>query len=157
MLKIKIVAVGKIKEKYFKEGQDEYVKRLSRFGEVKVIEVKEETFVNEPNEQEKALILKREGEEIEKNLSGYIISCCIEGEKYSSIEFSNILSKAKDLKGEITFVIGGSYGLTDDIKRKSDKKLSVSDMTFPHTLFRVMLLEQIYRAFMISSNGRYHK
>lgn len=157
MLKIKIVAVGKIKERYFKEGQDEYVKRLSRFGEVKVIEVKEETFVNEPNEQEKALILKREGEEIEKNLSGYIISCCIEGEKYSSIEFSNILSKAKDLKGEITFVIGGSYGLIDDIKRKSDKKLSVSDMTFPHTLFRVMLLEQIYRAFMISSNGRYHK
>ena len=157
MVKINIVAVGKVKEKYFQQGIDEYVKRLSRYAKITIVEVKEKNIANEPNNAEIQEILKREGEEIKKELKGHVIAMAIEGKKLSSEGLANHLEKTKNLRGEITFVIGGSYGLDDSIKSLANDKISVSDMTFPHTLLRLMLVEQIYRAFTILEDGKYHK
>ena len=157
MVKINIVAVGKIKENYFESGFNEYVKRLSRYAKITVTEVKEKNIVNEPTQGEIQEILKREGEDILKALKGYVIALAIEGKKTSSLSLATHLKTLKDKYGEITFVIGGSYGIADFVKAKADELLSVSDMTFPHTLFRVMLAEQIYRAFTILEDGKYHK
>ena len=157
MVKINVVAVGKIKESYFQEAVLEYKKRLSKFCDLKIIEVKEENFTKEPNESERLSIMKKEGALISKELKGHIIAMAIEGKKYSSVEFSNLLEKIKNESGEITFVIGGSYGIDEEIKSKAKTKMSFSDMTFPHTLARVMLVEQLYRAFTISADGKYHK
>ncbi len=158
MLKINIVCVGKIKEKYYAEAVLEYVKRLSRFAEVSVTECKEENFAKEPTEGEIPVILAKEGVQIKKNLKGYVFAMAIEGKKMSSEEFAKKIKQLKD-KGEgiITFVIGGSYGIDEEIKKNADFKFSFSDMTFPHTLMRVMLTEQIYRAFMINADSCYHK
>ncbi len=157
MIKINVVAVGKVKEKYFQEAINEYSKRLSRFCEFRIIEVKEENFNSVPSESDKQKILTKEGEEILSKAKGKIIALCIEGEKVSSQGLSKIISKSIDLGEELTFVIGGSYGLLEKVKSQSKAKISFSDMTFPHTLFRVMLVEQIYRAFMINAGSEYHK
>ncbi len=157
MVKVKIVAVGKVKEKYFADMISEYSKRLSRYAKFSIVEVKEENYVEEPNESEKLSILKREGENIKKELSGYVIAMCIEGKKLSSTDLAGLLEKSANTNSEITFVIGGSYGLDDSVKNLSHFKLSMSDMTFPHTLCRAVLTEQIYRAFSIINNGKYHK
>ena len=157
MLKVKIVAVGKIKEKYFIEAISEYAKRLSRYVNFSVVEVKEENYVMEPNDSEKLEILKREGANIKKELSGYVVAMCIEGKKLSSVDLANTLNKITNTNSEITFVIGGSYGIDESVKSLANLKLSVSDMTFPHTLCRVLLVEQIYRAFSIINDGKYHK
>lgn len=157
MLKVKIVAVGKIKEKYFIDAINEYAKRLSRYANFSIVEVKEENFVIEPNDSEKAEILRREGANIKKELSGYIVAMCIEGKKLSSVDLANTLDKIKNSNSEITFIIGGSYGIDESVKKLANLKLSISDMTFPHTLCRVLLVEQIYRAFSIINDGKYHK
>ncbi|MBR2376175.1 MAG: 23S rRNA (pseudouridine(1915)-N(3))-methyltransferase RlmH [Clostridia bacterium] len=157
MLKVKIVAVGKIKEKYFIDAINEYAKRLSRYVNFSIVEVKEENFVIEPNDSEKAEILRREGANIKKELSGYIVAMCIEGKKLSSVDLANTLDKIKNSNSEITFIIGGSYGIDESVKKLANLKLSISDMTFPHTLCRVLLVEQIYRAFSIINDGKYHK
>ncbi|MBQ3235655.1 MAG: 23S rRNA (pseudouridine(1915)-N(3))-methyltransferase RlmH [Clostridia bacterium] len=157
MVKVNIVAVGKIKEKYYEEGVNEYVKRLSRYAKVTVTEIKERNIVTEPSESEIQEILKREGEDILKALKGYVIAMAIEGKKLSSKALAEKVKSVKDKQGEITFVIGGSYGIADFVKREANELMSVSDMTFPHTLFRVMLTEQIYRAFTIIEDGKYHK
>ncbi len=157
MVKVNIVCVGKIKEKYFEDGVNEYLKRLSRYAKVTVTEIKEKNIVTEPSALEIQEILKREGEDILKALKGYVIAMAIEGKKLSSTALANKIKTVKDKQGEITFVIGGSYGIADFVKAKADELLSVSDMTFPHTLFRVMLTEQIYRAFTIIEDGKYHK
>ena len=153
MLKVNIVCVGKVKEKYFADGINEYSKRLSRFCEFKIIETDEENSKNSAS-----LISEKEGKNILPKLRGTVLALAIEGKKYSSEKFA---SKIKSLKdgglGEITFVIGGSYGLSDEVKKKADELISFSDMTFPHTLFRLMLTEQIYRAFCILENTPYHK
>ena len=157
MVKINIVAVGKVKERYFQEGINEYLKRLSRYAKVSVIEIKEKNITTEPNASEILEILKREGEDIKKELKGHVVAMAIEGKKYSSESLASFIEKVKNLRGEITFVIGGSYGLDDSVKRLADDRISVSDMTFPHTLLRLMLVEQIYRAFTILEDGKYHK
>lgn len=157
MIKINIVAVGKVKEKYFIDAIEEYKKRLQKFCQLKIIEVKEENFCNEPNSLERLEIMKREGLSISKELKGYVIAMAIEGKKFSSEEFSKNLDKIKNTNSEITFVIGGSYGIDKSIKDTANFKMSFSDMTFPHTLARVMLVEQLYRAFTISVDGKYHK
>lgn len=157
MMKIKIAVVGKIKEKYYQEACAEYLKRLSRFASVSVVEVKEENFVTEPNDSEIGVIIKKEGASIKKELKGSVYVMAIEGKKYSSENFSKLIEKIKNSSGEATIVIGGSYGVDDEIKSKADGLISMSDMTFPHTLARVMLLEQLYRGFSILSNSRYHK
>ena len=157
MVKINIVAVGKVKERYFQDGINEYLKRLSRYAKVSIIEIKERNLVNEPNASEILEILKREGDDIKKELRGHVVAMAIEGKKYGSEAFSDFIEKAKNLRGEITFVIGGSYGLDSSVKKMADDNISVSDMTFPHTLFRLMLTEQIYRALSIENGIKYHK
>lgn len=157
MVKIKIVAVGKVKEKYFLEGIEEYAKRLKRFCQFSIVEVAEENY---DKAQGKMLdvIKDKEAEKILPNLKGFVFAMAIEGEKFSSENFAKkIKSLTDDGVGEFTFVIGGSYGLSDKVKKKADKLISFSDMTFPHTLFRLMLCEQIYRAYTINEGTAYHK
>lgn len=157
MIKINIVAVGKVKEKYFLQAIEEYVKRLSRFCKLEIIEVKEENFVAEPNDSQIEIIKQKEGENIIKKLSGRVILTDIGGKKYSSTQFGQKINSFVNAGTEITFVIGGSYGVSADVYNKADEYISFSDMTFPHTLARVILCEQIYRAFKINENSRYHK
>ena len=158
MMKVKIVAVGRVKEKYFTDAMNEYLKRLTRFAKVEIKEVKECNFTsNEPSESEIKEILRREGEEIKKELSGYVVVMAIEGKKYSSESFAKEIENVKNSHGELTLVIGGSYGVDKSVKDMANGKISFSDMTFPHTLMRVILLEQLYRAFTISADGKYHK
>ncbi len=156
MIKVNIVCVGKVKEKYFAEGIAEYAKRLSRYCEFKIIEVEEENF-KKAEDGEINIIKEREGERILPHLKGYVFVSAIEGKKLSSKAFSEKLKKAADERGTVTFVIGGSYGLADEVKKRAQELISFSDMTFPHTLFRLMLVEQIYRAFSISAGTAYHK
>lgn len=157
MIKIKVIAVGKIKEKYFIEAINEYAKRLSRYCDFSIIEVKEENFVKEPNSQEILEILKKEGEGIKKHLSGHVIAMCIEGKKRSSTELAKNVKEIANKCSEICFIVGGSYGIDESVKKLANEKLSISDMTLPHTLCRVVLSEQIYRAFSILNDGKYHK
>ena len=153
MVKINIVCVGKVKEKYFADGIAEYAKRLSRFCEFSIIETEEENSKSSP-----AIIVEKEGKNILSKLRGAVFALAIEGKKYTSVAFADKIKSLKDGGvGEITFVIGGSYGLSDEVKKRADGLISFSDMTFPHTLFRLMLTEQIYRAFSIIDNTPYHK
>ena len=156
LIKVNIVAVGRVKEKYFSDGIDEYVKRLSRFAQVKITEIKEELLIKDGDAEIKNVIQK-EGERILPFLKGYVIALAVEGKKLSSEKLSEKLSSIKNSVGEVTFVIGGSYGLDKVVKDKADFLLSFSDMTFPHTLMRLILTEQLYRAFMIEAGASYHK
>jgi 23S rRNA (pseudouridine1915-N3)-methyltransferase len=150
---IRIVCVGKIKESYFNDAIKEYVKRISKYHQIEIIEI-EDVGIND-----KKVVLKKEQEKILKviNPKDYIITMEIEGKEESSIEFSKRINNIFNERSSITFIIGGSYGLGDEIKNLSNYKLSFSKMTFPHQLFRVILLEQIYRAFKINNNEEYHK
>lgn len=155
MIKVNVVAVGKVKEKYFADGIAEYVKRLSRYCDFSLTEVKEENFtVCTPQLIE--TIKEREAVRIEPHLKGAVYALAIEGKKLSSERFAAEIEKAAAKSGVLTFVIGGSYGIADRIKEKA-ALISFSDMTFPHTLFRLMLTEQIYRAFSIIAGTPYHK
>ena len=150
---IKIITIGTIKEKYLKDAIAEYQKRLQKYTNLEIIELKDEGLV----EKEKAIHL--EGEKIKKHLTekDYIITMEIEGEQLNSVEFSKKLEGIQLESSNIVFIIGGSYGLSPEIKAKSRLHLSVSKMTFPHQLMRLVLLEQIYRCFRISNNEPYHK
>ena len=150
---IKLITVGTIKEKYLKDAIEEYQKRLKKYTNLELIEVKDEGLV----EESKAISI--EAEKIKKHLSSkdYIITMEIEGKQLSSTEFAEKLNQIQIENSNIVFIIGGSYGLSDEIKQMSRLHLSFSKMTFPHQLFRVLLLEQIYRSFKIMNNESYHK
>ena len=150
---IKIITVGNIKEKYLKEAIEEYKKRLSKYTELEVIEVKDEGILP------KSQAMEKERERIEKHLSGkeYLITLEIEGKELTSPELSKKIEEILIVNSSITFVIGGSYGISEILKKKANFHLSFSKLTFPHQLFRVLLLEQIYRAFKIINNESYHK
>ena len=150
---IKIITIGSIKEKYLKDAIEEYKKRLSKYTNLEILELKDEGLV----EIEKAKAL--EAEKIEKHLNDkdYIITLEIEGKEYNSLEFAEKLRTIQIENSNIVFIIGGSYGLADSIKNKAKLHLSFSKMTFPHQLFRVLLLEQIYRSYKIINNENYHK
>ena len=159
-MNIKIIAVGKIKEKYIKEGIDEFSKRLSRYCSLKIVEVNDEKAPENLSQKEMEGIKNKEGEKILKKIpqNSYVISLVIDGEKLSSEALSE---RIKDLMingtNDITFIIGGSLGLSDDVISKSDFKISFSNMTFPHQLMRLILLEQVYRGFRIMKGEPYHK
>jgi len=157
-MKIKIIAVGKIKEKYLKDAIDEYKKRLSKFCNLSIVEVNESIAKVENDSNIKKSIDEESREIISKIKNEYVIALDIDGKEYSTLEFYN---KFKDIKikgaSEISFIIGGSYGLSDAVKKKADLRLSFSKLTFPHQLFRVILMEQIYRIFKIEGNEPYHK
>lgn len=156
MIKVNVVAVGKVKEKYFSDGIAEYAKRLSRFCEFKIIEVEEENF-KKAESGDISVIKEREGERILPHIKGRVFAMAIEGKRRSSEEFARLIQTAADSVGVMTFVVGGSYGLSEEVKSRADGLLSFSEMTFPHTLFRLMLTEQIYRAFTILGGSAYHK
>lgn len=145
MQKLSIVCVGKLKEEFFRSAVSEYLKRLSRFAKVEIKEIPE------------GKSLKEEAPNIIKQLKGYIIALCIDGTKLTSEGFAQEVKRRCDKGEEITFVIGSSCGLDESVKAAADLKLSFSDMTFPHQLMRVILLEQVYRSFMINSGAEYHK
>ncbi len=149
---IKIICVGKIKEKYLNEAIKEYLKRLSKYTKINIIEVPDENY-------DIIKILEKERDNILKHISekDYIITMEIEGNIISSTQFANKLNNIFIHNSDICFIIGGSYGLHNDIKELSNYKLSFSKMTFTHQMFRVMLLEQIYRAYKINNNESYHK
>ncbi len=152
MISINLVCVGNLKEKFWKDACDEYIKRLSRFCKLNIIEIQEQ---NNLSSTEKTL--EKEGQDILKHLSGKSILLDIEGKQYSSQEFSNKLQSLEQETSEITFVIGSSCGVSQEVKSNIKDKISFGKATFPHNLARVILLEQIYRAFMIKSGSTYHK
>lgn len=145
MQKINFVVVGKIKESFYREAVAEYVKRLSRFAKVEIKELPE------------GANPEAEAEEILRACKGYVIALAVEGEKLSSEGLAKRLGKLTDEGKEISFVIGSSCGLSERVKGAADMRLSFSDMTFPHQLMRVILAEQVYRAFMINAGSTYHK
>ncbi len=161
MIRINIICIGKIKEKYFSDAIAEYSKRLTAFCKFSVIELAEEKIRNNtPNESQISEVIEAEGKRIIQkiNPSDYVVAMCIEGKLMSSEELSKTIDNASIIgKSTIDFVIGGSYGLSDRVKSRADLRLSMSRMTFPHQMARMILCEQIYRAFEISSNGKYHK
>lgn len=155
---IKIVCAGKMKEKYYKEACDEYIKMLGRFCKVSVIEIPDEPLSLVKSEADEIKSLEKEAEKISKRLEGYVIVLDVKGKRMTSEGFSSAIKNVMTGgDSTITFVIGSSLGLHDSIRQKAHLRLSFSDMTLPHRLFRVVLLEQIFRAFKIMNGEAYHK
>jgi 23S rRNA (pseudouridine1915-N3)-methyltransferase len=159
-MNITIISVGKIKEKFLKAAIDEYSKRLTRYCKLNIIEVIDEKTPDNASEKEEIIIKNKEGEKILKNIKDntYVVVLSLNVKMISSEELASFIDKsAVTGNSNITFIIGGSLGLSEDVINRADYKLCFSKMTFPHQLFRVMLLEQIYRAFKINSSEPYHK
>ena len=150
---IKIVCVGKIKEKYLRDAIDEYVKRLSKYTKLEIIELLDEGI------DDKKQVMAKEKEKILKSIDSksYIILLDREGKEISSIDLAKKIDESITYHNCITFIIGGSYGVDEEIKNISNEIISFSKLTFPHQLFRVLLLEQVYRSFKIINNETYHK
>ena len=159
MLTVRILCVGKCKEKYWREACAEYGKRLSAFCRFEVLEVDEERLPERPSKAQIESGLEQEGKRLlQKAGSTPIVALCIEGKELSSPQLAQYVERAAvNGASSLAFVIGGSWGLSDEVKQRADFKLSMSRMTFPHQLARVMLLEQIYRACSINNNSKYHK
>ncbi len=159
-MKITILTVGKMKEKYFTDGIAEYSKRLSRYCKLDIVEVADEKTPDNASETEELQIKQKEGERLLKHIKddAYVIALAIEGKQLDSIELSKKIEKLGiDGVSHIIFIIGGSLGLDERILKRADFKLSFSKMTFPHQMMRMILLEQIYRSFRIAKNEPYHK
>ena len=148
---MKIICVGKVKEKFFVDAMNEYSKRISKYTKLEIIEI--------PDESNESIAMKKEGEKILSKIkdNDYVVTLEIEGNSLTSLEFAKKIDNNFNSNKNLTFVIGGSYGLDESVKSRSDYKLSFSKFTFPHQLFRVILLEQIYRAYKINNNENYHK
>lgn len=159
MQRITIICVGKLKEKFYAAAVDEYRKRLSRFCKLEILELPENRLPEDPSPAEIRQALASEAELITSKLPhGALIALCIEGKELSSVALAEKMeSLATAGFSQLTFLIGGSCGLDEDLKQKADLRLSMSPMTFPHHLARVMLLEQIYRAYQIQAGTKYHK
>lgn len=151
--------MGKIKEKYFCEALAEYAKRLSRYCALETVELSPVQLPEKPSEGEALAALKREAELIRKRIpkNAETVALCVEARPRTSEEFAEYISRATNAGRPLCFIIGSSYGLDADLKRECTARLSLSEMTFPHRLFRVMLYEQLYRAFKINEGGSYHK
>jgi len=159
-MKINILCVGRLKEPFWREAQAEYMKRLSAFAEMSVTEVDDEKNANALTPSEIAVIRRKEGARVMGAISerDYVIALCIDGDEMPSEGFADALRAAMSGGyGRVVFVIGGSVGLSGEAERRANRRVSFSRMTFPHQMMRVILLEQIYRAFKIITGGRYHK
>lgn len=159
-MKLTVLCVGKVKEKYFTMGIDEYSKRLSRYSKLEIIEVSDEKTPDNASETEERQIKEKEGEKLLKYIKddSYVIALAIEGQQLDSIALSRRIEKLGiDSVSHIIFVIGGSLGLDQRILQRANEKWSFSKMTFPHQMMRMILLEQIYRGFRIMKNEPYHK
>lgn len=159
MMKVDIIALGKLKEKYLRDASDEYAKRLSRYCDLKITELSPVALSDNPSENEISNALLKEKEMISRAIpkDSFIVALCIEGKEISSEELAYVFKEKANEGKRICFIIGSSYGLSGKIKKFADMRLSVSKMTFPHQLFRIMLLEQTYRAFKINEGSTYHK
>ncbi|MBR0491768.1 MAG: 23S rRNA (pseudouridine(1915)-N(3))-methyltransferase RlmH [Clostridia bacterium] len=159
MLNINIICVGKIKEKFFSSAIEEYSKRLSKYCKLDILELPDEKIPDNPNETIENIVKEKECNNILKHLKkdSYIIALDLKGKEYTSVEFSEKLESLSMTNSKITFIIGGSLGLTDNLLSHCNEKICFSKMTFPHQLIRIFLVEQIYRAFKISNNESYHK
>ncbi|NWQ40845.1 23S rRNA (pseudouridine(1915)-N(3))-methyltransferase RlmH [Bacillus sp. EB106-08-02-XG196] len=159
-MNISVVSVGKLKEKYLKMGIEEYLKRMNSYAKVEVIEVADEKAPEELSELEMIQVKQKEGERILAKISQdtYVIALAINGKMQSSEELADTLDKLATYgKSKIAFIIGGSLGLSEEVLKRANEKLSFSKMTFPHQLMKLILVEQIYRAFRINRNEPYHK
>ncbi len=158
-MKITIIGAGKLKEKYLREGINEFLKRLSPFAKVKIIEINEEKMPSDPSEATKKKVLALEGERLLAQVppQAYLIVLDIKGEEVSSEKLSQKLDAlALSGQSEIAFLIGGAFGLSEDVRQKADWRWSFSPLTFTHQMIRLLLTEQIYRAFKISRGEKYH-
>ena len=159
-MKIRLIVVGKLKEKYLKDGIAEYAKRLNRFTKMEIVELADEKTPNHASELENQQILEKEGQKIFEKIGArdYVIALAIEGNQYASEKFSSMLADVT-VRGysTVTFIIGGSLGLSPMIKKRADLLMSFGKLTLPHQLMRLVLVEQIYRAFMIQEGSPYHK
>ncbi len=159
-MNINIITVGKLKENFWTSALDEYVKRIGRFAKVNIIELADKKIPDNASLKEEIQILDTEGDAILSKIrdSHFVFALCVEGTRLDSVEFAKKLCDISiSGKSDIDFVIGGSLGLSDSVKKRADYKLSFSKMTFPHQLMRVILSEQIYRCFKIINNETYHK
>ena len=159
MQRVTVLCVGKLKEKFYIDAAAEYVKRLQRHCKLELIELPEQRLPDDPSPAEIQKALRTEGDAIRERLpkGGAVIALCIEGRPCSSEELSRRMAEfGVQGKTQLTFLIGGSVGLDEDLKRQADWRLSMSPMTFPHHMARIMLLEQIYRAYQIAGGTKYH-
>ena len=159
MLTINIICVGKLKERYWRDAVEEYSKRMKPLCKLKIVELSEERAGDDPSDAQIKHTITAESERIMQKLGkgDYVIAMCVEGRNISSEELSQKLEDVRRTHSTIDLIIGGSWGLSDELKTRADLKLSMGKMTFPHQLCRVMLLEQLYRAFQISRGTKYHK
>ena len=159
MIKVTLITLGKLKEKYLREASEEYIKRLSRYCDLSVLELNPVALSDNPSDLQIDSALKKEAEQILSKIpeKTFKIALCVEGKQLSSEAFAEKLESLKTSGQGVCFIIGSSYGLNEIIKQKADLRLSLSAMTFPHQLFRVILLEQIYRGFKINEGSTYHK
>ncbi len=157
---ISIITVGKLKEKYLKQGIQEYVKRLQPYAKIEIIEVPDEKAPENLSEAEMQQVKQKEGERILQKISpdSHVIALAIEGKQETSEQFAKTLDNLATYgKSKVAFVIGGSLGLSDEVMKRADSSMSFSKMTFPHQLMRLVLVEQVYRAFRINRGEPYHK
>ena len=155
-MNVNIVCIGKIKEAFYRSALDEYAKRLSRFCKFNVVELAEKQLAGK-NDADVRIVKEDEGKRIVQAVKGYVVALDMRGQQLTSEEISAKIVKLTDTTSTITFVIGGSYGLADCVLDRADYKLSFGKMTFPHQLMRVIVAEQIYRAFTIAEGSGYHK
>lgn len=159
-MKIQVICIGKLKEKYWTDAVNEYSKRLSRFCDLEITELKESKLPDKASEAQEQAVIEEEGKTILKHVKdgSYVISLEILGKNLTSVELAEKMEELPLMgKSHVTFIIGGSLGLSKDVSKRADFKLSFSKMTFPHQMMRVILLEQVYRAFKINKNEAYHK
>ncbi len=158
-MNVNIICVGKIKEDYFVKAAAEFEKRLSRFCNINVSVLPDKPIAENASRAEEEIVLKKEGEEILKKIKkgDIVVAMCIEGKQLSSEGLAQKIQDFQMQSSTIDFIIGGSLGLSSEVKQRADFKLSMSSMTFPHRIARLMLEEQIYRAFKINANETYHK
>ncbi len=159
MLSVNLFCVGKLKESYLRDAVEEYVKRMKPLCKLNIVELPEERVGENPSAAEIRQTITAESERILAKIckGDYVIAMCVEGKNISSEELSERLEEIQQTASTVDFIIGGSWGLSDALKARADFCLSMGKMTFPHQLCRVMLLEQIYRAFQISRGSKYHK
>ena len=160
MLNVKLICVGKMREKFYIDAFEEYRKRLQTYCRLELMEITEQRLSDRPAEKEITAALEREGQEILKAVpaDAYLVALCVEGKQMPSEGMAELIAARENSgKPKLCFVIGGSFGLSPTVKSHADRKLSMSQMTFPHHLARVMLIEQVYRGFKINEGSQYHK
>ena len=159
MLNVRFITLGTLKESYLRDAAAEYEKRLGAFCKFEMIQLKEERLSDDPSQNEINTALERESEKIFAQIPprAYIVAMCVEGKELSSPELADKLDDVANRTSDICFIIGSSFGLSDAVKKRADLRLSISKLTFPHQLMRVVLLEAVYRAFNIQKGTKYHK